>query len=61
MKFKHHKEIIDMLYNEWDLGKKNSGAKRRTCAWIYWLEILSESEKIVLKKDNNKIIGVCGY
>ena len=61
MKFKHHKEIIEMLYNEWDLGKKNSGAKGRTCAWIYWFEILSESEKIVLKKDNNKIIGVCGY
>lgn len=50
MRFKHHKEIIDMLYNEWDLGKKNSGAKGKTCAWIYWFEILGESEKNSFKE-----------
>lgn len=61
MRIKFHKQIVDMLYNEWDLGKKSSNAKGKTCAWIYWFEILSEAEQIILEKKNNKIIGICGY
>lgn len=61
MKVKHHKEIVDMLYNEWDLGKKASHAKGKICAWIYWFIILGESEKTVIEKKNNKVIGVGGY
>lgn len=61
MKLKYHKNIVNMLYNEWDLGKKASLAKGKTCAWIYWLIILGESEKIIVEKVNDEIIGVCGY
>lgn len=61
MKIKYHKQIVDMLYNEWDLGKKNSKAKGKTCAWIYWFEILNEAEQIIIEKEDNKVIGVCGY
>lgn len=61
MKFKHHKQIVDILYKEWDLGKTASKAKGKTCAWIYWFEILNEAEEIVVEKMNNMIIGVCGY
>lgn len=61
MRIKHHKQIVDMLYNEWDLGKINSKAKGKTCAWIYWFEILNEVEQIILEMDNNNVIGVCGY
>lgn len=61
MRIKHHKQIVDMLYKEWDLGKTASKAKGKTCAWIYWFEILSEAEKIVIEKMNSNIIGVCGY
>ena len=61
MKIKQHKQIVDMLYNEWDLGKTNSNAKGKTCAWIYWFEILNEAEQIIIQEDNNKVIGVCGY
>ena len=61
MKIKYHKQIVDMLYNEWDLGKRSSEAKGKTCAWIYWLEILNEAEKILIEKEDYKVIGVCGY
>ena len=61
MKFKQHKQIVDILYKEWDLGKTASKAKGKTCAWIYWFEILSEAEELVTEKINNTIVGVCGY
>ena len=55
------KRMAELLYNEWDLGKRLSGAKGKTCAYIYLFEILSETEKLVLKKvkimnDDNKPI-----
>lgn len=55
------KRMTELLYNEWDMGKKASGAKGKTCAYIYLFEILSETEKLVLKKENNKIVGFAGY
>ncbi len=61
MKFKYHKQIVDMLYKEWDLGKTASRAKGKTCAWIYWFEILNEAEELVTEKVDDNIIGVCGY
>lgn len=61
MEIKYHKQIVDMLYNEWDLGKKNSKAKGKTCAWIYWFEVLNEAEQVIIEKDDDKVIGVCGY
>ena len=45
------KKMTDLLYEEWDLAKLKSGAKGKTCAYIYLFEILSESEKIVIKKE----------
>ena len=47
MKVKDHKQIVDILYKEWDLGKTASKAKGKTCAWIYWFEILSEAEEVI--------------
>lgn len=41
--------------------QKSSKAKGKTCAWIYWFEILNEAEQIIIEKVNNKVIGVCGY
>ncbi len=35
MKLKYYKQIVNMLYEEWDLGKKSSRSKGKTCAWIY--------------------------
>ncbi len=55
------KRMAELLYNEWDLGKKASGAKGKTCAYIYLFGILSETEKLVLKKENNNIVGFAGY
>lgn len=61
MKIKHHKQIIEMLYNEWDLGKVEANVKGRICAWIYWFGLLSYAEKIILEKHNDNIIGLCMY
>lgn len=61
MKLSEMKQIVNMLYNEWDLGKKESKAKGKICAWIYLFEVLEETEKVVLEKENDKVIGICGY
>ena len=61
MKPSEMKQIVNMLYNEWNLGKKEAKAKGKICAWIYLFEVLEETEKVVLEKENNKVIGMCGY
>lgn len=61
MKYQEMKQVVNLLYDEWDLGKKSSQAKGKVCAWIYLFEILEESEKLILEKTNNKVIGICGY
>lgn len=61
MKIKEMKQAVDILYKEWNLGKKESGASGNICAWIYLMEILSESEKIITYKEKNNLIGFCGY
>ena len=55
------KQSVDILYEEWDLGKTPSRSKGKVCAWIYLFEILEETEKIVIEKENGKVIGICGY
>lgn len=61
MKLSEMKQIVNMLYNEWNLGKKEAKAKGKICAWIYLFEVLEETEKVVLEKEKNKVIGMCGY
>lgn len=61
MRLKHHRQIVDLLYQEWDLGKSASGARGKTCAWLYWLEILSEAEHLIIETRAGNIVGVCGY
>lgn len=61
MKLIEMQQVVDLLYNEWDLGKRSSLSKGKVCAWIYLFEILEETEKLILKKNNNNVIGVCGY
>lgn len=55
------KQSVDMLYDEWDLGKTLSHSKGKVCAWIYLFEILEETEKMVIEKEHSKVIGICGY
>ena len=55
------KQAVKLLSKEWNLGKKESGATNDICAWIYLIDILEESERIVKYKDKNKLIGFCGY
>lgn len=61
MKVWEFPQAINLLDKEWDLGKKSSKASGKICAWIYLMEILQESEKIIVYKENKKIIGFCGY
>lgn len=61
MKLKEMVQAVELLYSEWDLGKTSSKSNGKICAWIYLMEILEESERIIIEKDNNKLIGFCGY
>lgn len=61
MKLKDAKQIVKLLEDEWDLGKKSSGGKKNVCAWIYFCEIMEESEEIVVERKDNKVIGICAY
>lgn len=61
MKLRDAKQIVDMFSQEWDLGKKSSGGKKNVCAWIYLCDIMAESEKIIIKRKDKKVIGICGY
>ena len=54
-------QVVDMLYNEWDLGKKASMAKGKICAWIYLMDVLEETEVMVIRRHKNRLIGLCGY
>lgn len=61
MKYSEMKQAVKLLTNEWNLGKKESGATGDICAWIYLFSVLEESEKIITYKDENKLIGFAGY
>ena len=61
MKYNEMKQAVNLLANEWDLGKKEAGAEGNICAWIYLMDLLEESEQIVTYKSGNKLIGFCGY
>lgn len=61
MKYKDMKQAVKLLGNEWNLGKKESGATNNICAWIYLMEILKETEQFVYYKENGKLLGFAGY
>ena len=61
MYYSEMKQVVKLLANEWNLGKKECGATGNICAWIYLFTILEESEKIVTYKDGRKLVGFCGY
>ena len=61
MKYKDMKEAVKLLKNEWNLGKKESGATNDICAWIYLMEILEETEQFVYYREKNKLLGFAGY
>ena len=61
MKFKDMKRAVELLENEWNLGKIESGANGRLCAWTYLLEILEETEQFVYYRENDKLLGFAGY
>ena len=61
MNYNEMKQAVELLDKEWDLGKKEAEADTNICAWIYLLDILEESEKIIKYKDGHKLVGFCGY
>ena len=61
MKYNEMKQAVNLLANEWNLGKKEAGAEGNICAWIYLIDILEESEQIITYKDGKKLVGFCGY
>ncbi len=61
MYYSDMKQAVKLLHSEWDLGKRECGAKDDICAWIYLFDVLEESEKIIIYRDGKKLVGFCGY
>lgn len=61
MKLKDMKQAVRLLSNEWNLGKKESGATNDICAWIYLMQILEVTEQFVYYRENGKLLGFAGY
>ena len=61
MNIKEMRQAVEILGKEWNLGKKESEAEGNICAWIYLMEILEESEKIITYKEDGELVGFCGY
>ena len=61
MKYKDMKHAVTLLENEWNLSEKESGTPRRLCAWIYFMEILEETERFVYYRESQKLLGFAGY
>lgn len=61
MNYFEMKQAVRLLANEWNLGKKECGAKGDVCAWIYLFSVLEESERIVTYKDGRELVGFAGY
>jgi len=50
-----------LLWKEWNLWAKESWTPKYLCAWIYMLEILEDSDRIICCKENWKLIWFAGY
>lgn len=61
MNLKEMKQAVKLLAEEWNLGKEECRATGNICAWIYLINILAESEKMQLIKENDRLIGFGGY
>lgn len=61
MNLQEMKQATNLLYQEWNLGKKEAGATSNICSKIYLMQILEESDTIIMYKDNGKLVGFCGY
>ena len=61
MKYKDMKKAVKLLENEWDLGKKKSGASRHLCAWIYLMELLEQADYIAYYRINGSLVGFASY
>lgn len=61
MRYNDMKQAVKLLSNEWNLGKKESGATNDICAWIYLMKVLEETEQFVYYRENGKLLGFAGY
>jgi ribosomal protein S18 acetylase RimI-like enzyme len=61
MKFKDWKVFVDIVHEEWDLGRKKSKAEGKICAWLYLFETLSTSNELIVCYNEDEIYGFAGY
>lgn len=61
MKIRDMKQAAVLLGQEWNLGKRESGATGSICAWIYLMDILKTTEYMEVFKLDGRVIGFCGY
>ncbi len=61
MRLSEIRQAVTLLDNEWELGEVDTRTNGRVCAWLYLLEILAESEKIVVATVDKRVVGFAGY
>lgn len=61
MKYKDMIQAVKLLEDEWDLGKKESGASKNLCAWIYLMELLEQADYITYYRENDSLVGFASY
>lgn len=53
--------FVNMLGNEWNLGKRQSCTKGNVCSWLYAYWILADAHRIYTYEKNGKAVGFVGY
>lgn len=61
MNYKEMKQAVSMLHKEWNLGNVESKAEGDICAWIYLLNILKRSERVLTCKEGGRLLGFAAY
>lgn len=60
IKCSDYKACVHMLVDEWNLGKRQAGAKGNVCGWIYFFKIVACSKVLYVFEENKKILGFIG-
>lgn len=53
--------MMNILHNQWELGEEESKTTGPWCAYYLLFDILSKSERMIIKKVDNKVIGFSAY
>lgn len=54
-------KCVQLLCAEWDLGSTCSKSSKMVCGWLYWFEVLADSDRLLLVTQGTRVAGMVGY